>query len=48
MMAAMRGMFKGSSMNTLAKACLFVRIDEWKQIDFQLEGRRIEGAWYSR
>ena len=27
-------------MNTLAKACLFVRIDEWKQIDFQQEAEK--------
>jgi hypothetical protein len=33
-------MLKNDSFNTLAKACLFVRINEWKQIEFQHEAEK--------
>jgi transcription initiation factor TFIIIB Brf1 subunit/transcription initiation factor TFIIB len=46
--ASKHGLLKNDSVNTFAKACLFVRINEWKQIEFQREeereGRSIEGT----
>jgi hypothetical protein len=30
-------MLKAPSVNVLAKACLFVRINEWKEIEYQAE-----------
>lgn len=34
-MASSHGTLKNDSVNTFAKACLFVRINEWKQIEYQ-------------
>jgi hypothetical protein len=34
------GLLKNDSINTFAKACLFVRINEGKQIEFQREAER--------
>jgi hypothetical protein len=48
-MASKAGMLKNDSVNTLAKACLFVRINEWKQIEFQHEAeKKREGALKER
>jgi len=46
--AAKHGMLKNDSVNTFAKACLFAtclfaRINEWKQIEFQQEAERKRG-----
>ena len=32
--ASDHGTVRNSSVNTLARACLFVRINEWKQIEY--------------
>lgn len=34
------GKIRNDSVNTLAKACLFTRINEWKQIEFEQEIRK--------
>lgn len=39
-MASGHGKIKNDSVNTLARACLFVRINEWKQIEYQQEVER--------
>jgi hypothetical protein len=40
-MASSHGKIRNDSVNTLAKACLFVRINCWKQIEFQQEAERL-------
>ena len=40
-MASGHGKIKNDSVSTLAKACLFVRINEWRQIEYQQEAERL-------
>lgn len=43
-MASSHGKIRNDSVNTLAKACLFVRINEWRRIEYQQEVEKAKEA----
>lgn len=43
-MASSHGRIRNDSVNTLAKACLFVRINEWRRIEYQQEVEKAKEA----